>query len=331
MRNKIFTIIILMLALIIFTSCSLVAVQKEPEIEKGMPIEIEIKEGMNLTQISQLLQDEGVVENGFVFRLYVQQQQKETALLPGTYTLITGSEMEVVLDTITAGPKIVTYKLIIPEGFTLDQIKERVAQLPFIHSSDMEQAMQIGNYDYSFLEGAESLEGFLFPKTYELTADYTAKDIIGLLISQYQLETSSLDYSWAGQNDLTPYQILIIASLIEREAYVAEERELISAVIHNRLEIGMPLGIDATIRYGLDKWDQDLTVSDLQTDSPYNTRLYAGLIPTPICNPGLEAIRAALSPADVDYLYFVVTDEEKHTHSFSTTLDQHEQNINNSP
>ncbi|MDZ7838196.1 MAG: endolytic transglycosylase MltG [Actinomycetota bacterium] len=261
MRNRLLLILTAAVSMILMAGCSVALVPANEEIEPGRKVEIEIKEGMTLSQVAQLLEEEGIVENGFVFRLYVQQQQMETALLPGEYTLVTGSEMEEVLKTITAGPQIITYKLIIPEGFTVDQIKERILQLPFIGEGQVEPVLMVENYDYSFLDGAESLEGFLFPKTYEVPTGYGAKDIVNMLISQYQLETSQLDYSFAQEKELTPYQILIVASLIEREAYIAEERELISAVIHNRLDIGMPLGIDATIRYGLDKWDQELTVS----------------------------------------------------------------------
>ena len=150
-----------------------------------------------------------------------------------------------------------------------------------------------------------------------------------MLLTQYQLETGKLDYSFAASNNFTPYDILIIASMIEREAYVPEERPLISAVIHNRLKINMILQIDATVRYALNKWEGIVTFDDLKIDSPYNTYLYAGLMPTPICSPGLASIEAALAPADVDYLYYVVTDPEKHTHSFSRTLEGHEQNKSN--
>ena len=117
--------------------------------------------------------------------------------------------------------------------------------------------------------------------------------------------------------------------MIDDEAYIPEERELISAVIHNRLDIGMILGIDATLTYYLGKWNEPLTESDLNTDTPYNTRLYTGLPPTPICNPGLASIMAALNPADVNYLYFVVTDSETHEHTFTDNYDEHIKNINN--
>lgn len=192
----------------------------------------------------------------------------------------------------------------------------------------MEEAVDITNYSYDYLEDSSSLEGFLFPKTYEVTIDYSARNIVEMMLAQYQFETGSLDYSFVENKGLSPYDILKISSMIEREAYVLEERALISAVIHNRLDIGMKLDIDATLCYFLDKWggDESLTETDLKTDTEYNTRMYAGLPPTPICNPGLECIKAALNPTkDVEYKYFKVTDTENNIHSF---FDDYQEFIN---
>jgi UPF0755 protein len=285
---------------------------------------------MTLTQIAEILEEAGVVDNALLFRLFVQQKEKEKSLAPGEYDMVTGSEYEEVLEILTIGPPIITYTVAIPEGFTIVDIIERYSsELSFISTSDMEEAVRTENYNYEYLNGLESLEGFLFPKTYELLAEYRAADIVEMMLAQYQFETGDLDYSFADQMEFTRYDILKIASMIEREAYIPEERELISAVIHNRLDIGMPLGIDATLTYFLQKWDEPLTESDLETDNPYNTRIYAGLPPTPICNPGLASIIAALAPADVDYLYFVVTDSETHEHSFTNDYNEHLNNINN--
>ncbi len=329
MKNKLLILALIVFVPVLISGCLLPGMEPKPEIEEGIEVEVEIKEGMTLRQISDLLQEKGIIDSSFVFRLYVQQEGKETELIPGEYTLVTGSEMEEVLEAITRepGPVVVTYTVAVPEGFTVNQIEARIAQLPFIDSQEAEQAMDISNYDYPFFEEAESLEGFLFPKTYEVTAEYSAEDIVTIMLEQFKLETSGLDYSFAYEKDLTHYDILKIASLVEREAYVPEERELISAVIHNRLDLGMTLGIDATIRYGLEKWNEELTLSDLADENEYNTRVHGGLTPTPICNPGIESIEAALNPADVEYLYFVVTDQEKGTHSFSKTLEEHERNI----
>ena len=318
--------ILLLVVCVLFlylTSCDLSNVEEEVVVPAGTEVEFEITEGMTLNQVAGLLEEKGIIEGAFLFRLFVEQRGKEGSLIPGTYMLETGSEYEEVLNIITAGPIVVTYKFTIPEGFTIKQIIEKiVSDVPFIEQEDMELATNISNYDYDYLKDAESLEGFLFPKTYEITIDYTARNIIEMMLAQYQFETGSLDYSLAENKGLTHYDILKIASMIEREAYIPDERTLISAVIHNRLDIEMSLGIDATMSYYLDKGEEDLTESDLQTDTEYNTRLYAGLPPTPICNPGLASIKAALTPEQVDYLYFKITDTENHRHSFFNTYQE---------
>ncbi len=318
--------ILLLVACVFFlylVSCDLFNGDEEDVVPAGTKVEFEITEGMTLNQIAELLEEKGIIEGAFLFRLFVEQRGKEGSLIPGIYILETGSEYEEVLNIITAGPIVVTYKFAIPEGFTTKQIIERiVSDVPFIEQEDMELATNISNYDYDYLKDAGSLEGFLFPKTYEITIDYTAGNIIEMMLAQYQFETGSLDYSLAENKGLTHYDILKIASMIEREAYIPNERSLISAVIHNRLDLGMSLGIDATLSYYLDKGEEDLTESDLQTDTEYNTRLYAGLPPTPICNPGLASIEAALNPEQVDYLYFKITDTENHRHSFFNTYQE---------
>jgi UPF0755 protein len=298
----------------------------KPAIAKGVEVEVQIKQGANLTQIAEMLAEKGIIDDAFVFRLYVQEQGKEKNLLPGTYRLITGDEYKNILTVITAGEKQVIYKLTIPEGFTLNQVKERIiADIPFVEMQELESALDINTYknSYEFLSDKTTLEGFLFPKTYDITVEYTAQNIIEMLITQYQLETQPLDWSYATDNNFSNYDILKIASLIEREAYIPDERPLISAVIYNRLKIDMLLQIDATVRYALDKWDGIVTYDDLEVDSPYNTYKYTGLTPTPICNPGLAAIKAALAPAAVDYLFYVVVDEETHQHEFSKTFQEH--------
>ncbi|MBE3092501.1 MAG: endolytic transglycosylase MltG [Chloroflexi bacterium] len=331
--NKInLVIILLVIPLLLFylVSCSLFKGAEKEEVTAGVEVEFEIKEGMTLKEIASLLEEKGIIDNAFLFRLFVEQRGKEKSLIPGIYTVETNSEYEKVLDRIVAGTPVVTYKFIIPEGYTVKQIIEMVAQeIPFIEYKDMEEAVDIGNYSYDYLKDAESLEGFLFPKTYEITIDYSARDIIEMMLAQYQFETGSLDYSFSEDKGFTRYDILKIASMIEKEAYIAEERGLISAVIHNRLDINMALGIDATLCYFLDKWDGNLTETDLETDTEYNTRLYAGLPPTPICNPGLASIEAALNPADVDFLYYVVDDPVRHTHHFSIDYEEHTRVQNN--
>jgi UPF0755 protein len=319
--RSILTLLALMLMSVFFltlASCDMFSSDYDGEADSAAEVEFEIKEGMTLKEIASILEEKSIINSAFLFRLFVEQRGKEGSLIPGIYILKAGSEFEDVLDEITAGPQIISYKFTIPEGYTAEQIAVRVSEeIPFMGYEDMNSALDIGSYNYGFLEGASRLEGFLFPKTYEITVDYSAADIINMMLAQYQYETGSLDYTLAESKGLSPYDILIIASMVEREAYIPEERALISAVIHNRLDIDMKLDIDATLSYFLDKWENEsLTESDLETDTEYNTRLYAGLPPTPICNPGLECIKSALGPADVDYLFFKITDTENHIHSF---------------
>ncbi len=334
-KLKIVFIILLLILAVVFIQIGLLSCNFLPEtektvvsIQKGIEVEVEIKEGSNLNQIAQLLEEKGIIDNALLFKLFVQQKGKEKNLLPGKFKLLTGSNYEDVLNIITAQPNIAVYKLVIPEGFTVAQIKERILmEIPFIEEFEINNALDVNKYInvYGFLNGVTvTLEGFLFPKTYEITVDYTAKNIIEMMLTQFQFETQTLDFNNLKINSLSIYDIVKIASLIEREAYIPQERELISAVIYNRLKIDMPLQIDATIRYALNKWDGIVTYDDLETDSPYNTYKYKGLPPTPICNPGIESIKAAINPADVDYLYYVVINENTHEHKFSTTLEEHE-------
>jgi UPF0755 protein len=311
----------------LISSCGLFEEENNLEDVPGVDVEFEIKEGMTLKEIAVLLEERNIVDNAFLFRLFVEQEGKEGSLIPGSYLMKTGSEYGDVLSTITAGAPVVTYEFTIPEGYTAKQVIEKIAaEIPFVKYEELKKVEDISNYNYEFLKESSTLEGFLFPKTYEITIDYTAKNIIEMMLAQYQMETGGLDYSYAQEKGMSNYDILKIASMIEREAYIPEERALISAVIHNRLDIDMKLDIDAILCYYLDKWDEGLNNDDKNTDSPYNTYMYAGLPPTPICNPGIASIDAALHPSDVDYLYFVVTDSEKHIHSFSSNLQEHEEN-----
>jgi len=176
-------------------------------------------------------------------------------------------------------------------------------------------------YRYDAPHGTRSLEGFLFPSTYELRNTATARDLVERQLATFKQRFKTVSLRYAHRKRLTAYDVLIIASMIEREAGVASERRLIAAVIYNRLKDGVPLGIDATIRYVLHKPSGALTKSDLAIDSHYNSRKRSGLPPTPIGNPGLDAIRAAANPAHVGYRYFVVKPGTC-SHAFSTTPQQ---------
>ena len=231
-----------------------------------------------------------------------------------------GDEDEPPVTTATTPKPLLRLRIIFPEGFTVAEMADRVAAVreiaiakrgvtPRLTWAGYLQAVEAARAPARFRKDMtrDSLEGFLFPALYEFTQRTTARELVADQLRAFRQRFRSVDLSYARSKNLTPYDVLIIASMIEKETAVPRERRLVAAVIYNRLRNRMPLGIDATIRYGLDiPGTESLTKEALRTDSPYNTRLRTGLPPTPIANPGLASIRAAANPArGVDYLYYV--------------------------
>jgi len=216
-------------------------------------------------------------------------------------------------------PPLARLRVIFPEGFTRREMAERVAAVreiaidrrgvtPRLTGAGYMQASTVAKPPAEFRKDAagRSIEGFLFPSTYEFSQYTPSTRLVRDQLGAFKRQWSSVNLRYAKSKNLTPYDVLIIASMIEKETVVPEERRLVAAVIYNRLQNGMPLGIDATIRYGRGvPGTEPLKQSDIESDDPYNTRRRPGLPPTPIANPGLASMRAAANPARVDYLYFV--------------------------
>jgi UPF0755 protein len=223
--------------------------------------------------------------------------------------------------TALAAPK--PFRIIFPEGFTRRDMARRVAAVVQIARHKRHARVRISQRAYLAVSGPRvlagfgakkrALEGFLFPATYEFLRNTTAKQLVRDQLAAFRKSWSKLDLGYARSKHLTPYDVLIIASMVERETLAPDERPLVAAVIYNRLKAGMPLGIDATIRYGLDvPGTESLHQSQLDSSNPYNTRKFAGLTPTPIGNPGLASMQAAAHPAKVSYLYFVRKPDKVH-------------------
>ena len=222
-----------------------------------------------------------------------------------------------------------TQKLLIREGLR----REDIAQL-----LDQETAIPGARYLALTAPGSRgrrlagtskptSLEGFLFPATYELTDDTTAAELVDEQLAAYDANASQVNYAYARSKNLTPYDVLILASMIEREVAVPRERPIVAGVMYNRLKAGMRLDIDATVQYALGEWKPELSAADLAIDSPYNTRKFAGLPPGPISNPGLDSIRAAARPAKVPYLYYVARNDGTGRHFFATTPEEFDRDV----
>ncbi|HZS29717.1 MAG TPA: endolytic transglycosylase MltG [Gaiellaceae bacterium] len=219
------------------------------------------------------------------------------------------------------------FRILFPEGFTRAQMAARVAAVAQIAVHESHHKVKLSEQGYLAATrpqaipgfGKHPLEGFLFPDTYDFDRTSTSAYLVREQLQEFQSQWKSVDLSYARSKNLTPYDVLIIASMIQGEVQVASENKLVAAVIYNRLHDHMTLGIDATLRYGLHiPPTQSLTQSELASDNPYNTRKLPGLPPTPIGNPGLAAIEAAAHPAHVDYLYFVRKPDHKH-HYFTAS------------
>jgi len=201
-----------------------------------------------------------------------------------------------------------TVDVTIPEGLTISQIADvtKQAKLKGSYEKAVEKARKRFPLKRYGAERADSLEGFMFPATYELEKNAPAADLVDKQLVAFEDNFAGVDVKRAAKKNLTPYDIVTIASMIEKEVQVAEERPLVAAVIYNRLAAGDTLGIDATLRYELENYDQQLRQSELDAPTPYNSRINPGLPPTPIGNPGLAALEAAADPARSDVYYFVI-------------------------
>jgi UPF0755 protein len=293
--------------------------------ESHQKVTVTIKPGSSSGEIAAVLAGNGVVNNSFLFKLYISRQKAQDKLQAGDYELETGMSFSEALTALLKGPAVKLYTVTTPEGLTVEQTAGTIAAKCPIKKADFMAANDKSKYKFNFLNeiSGDSLEGYLFPKTYTIRQKTTAEELTRTMLKQFQEETSVLDMSLATKRGLTLYQIVIIASIIEKEVKIPGERALVAAVIYNRLDQGMYLQMCATVEYALPEHKESLSYQDLEVESPYNTYKYPGLPPGPICSPGLASMQAALNPAPVDYLYYVLTGDDG-SHSFTNNYAEFE-------
>ena len=314
----------------------LVPTQEETQTQlapEGTEVTITIPDGSGAGVIAQILAENGLISDQSDFLAEVRRTEAESMLKSGSYRIVAGSDDTSIIKLLTAGPNASTAQLTIPEGYTSSQIAATVQDSLGVSADDFLAQAKASNYvaDYPFLAAAheDSLEGYLFPKTYDFSGSesVTADTVIRAMLDQYQAETSSIDLAAAAASlserygiDLDENDVLTMASIVEREAVTDEQRPKVASVFYNRLRDGMRLQSDATLTYSLGR---AATADEINTlDDPYNTNLYAGLTPTPVCSPSLASIEAACEPADTNFYYFFITQD---TEQFSETYDQHMQ------
>lgn len=309
---KIFLGLLLALALIAGGGLMYVnGMVKGPSGSGGKEVAVTIAQGSSASAIADTLQSKSVVDKALAFRLYLKKEGINADLRAGEYTLKTAQPFAEIVAELKKGPQAEFVKLSIPEGFNLEQTAEQVEKQTHITAADFLAEATPSKVKPNFLPNASTtLEGFLYPSTYFVEEKDTAATLVQRMLLEFDKQSQA---ALAAPNSLgrSPYEMLVIASLIEEEAKADEDRAKISAVIHNRLKKNIPLGIDATIQYAVKKYQgQPLTVSDLAINSPFNSRTRAGLPPNPLSSPRASSVKAALNPAPGDdSIYYVLTSD----------------------
>jgi UPF0755 protein len=311
--------------------------------EAGDEVTITIPAGTGSSGIAQLLEQNGLIRDSFVFKLYLRYKGEGHRFQAGSYQLKPGTVLDDIIAKLNRGEtvKVETIRFTIPEGYTVAQMADKleeqgIASRDVFLSVARSEGEIVPPEPWSIPNSAalkERLEGYLFPDTYELKKGSTEKDMILRMLEESKRKLSALPADWTERlkaSGLTMHELLTVASLIEREVIVDEERPLVAGIIYHRLKLDMPLQIDATVQYALDKPKERLFHVDLQVESPYNTYLHQGLPPGPISSPGLASIRAALYPEETKYLFYVTKKDGTNTHLFAETFEEHQRNIQQS-
>ncbi|CAO0820450.1 Endolytic murein transglycosylase [Desulfarculales bacterium] len=291
----------------------------------GAPqVTMEIPRGIGTLQVGEMLQKAGVVDHAWLFALATRLSDQPWRLQAGEYGLSATMSLGDILDTLKQG-RVLQHLVLIPEGFTLAQILERLVEERLLESGEAQGLIRDQQMAASLGLGREGLEGYLFPDTYYFPRGLPAKTILGAMVKRFQ-QTWEPYASAARDLGLSRHQAVTMASIIEREAKVPAERPLVSAVYHNRLKRGVKLQADPTVVYGIDNYGGNITRAQLERDHPYNTYTREGLPPGPICSPGQASLGAAVHPAPVDYLYFVARGDG--SHAFSVEYRDQINNVN---
>lgn len=280
-----------------------------------------INKGEQTIDIAEHLQGGGIIPNKIIFIIKIKS--KNLSIKPGEYFFTKGTTTDVVIKKLLNG-EVYQCKITFPEGFTLRQIAQRLQENNLIENSEhFLLTANTKNFKVKYIpKNVKTLEGFIFPSTYFISRDKSEKEIISLLLNIFlkQLQTLNLEEN-TKRLKLKPYQIIIFASLVEKEAKLDKERSLIASVLYKRLQKKMLLQCDATIQYALNNHKQNLKFSDLKIKSLYNTYIFKGLPPTPICNPGIKSIKAVLNIKSTPFLYYVAKPDG--SHFFTATFAEH--------
>jgi UPF0755 protein len=311
--RKVFKVLALLVAVLFILAVVGILVaqgQIDPSGHRGPKVAVVIPKGTSTSEIGRILSRAGVIHDATLFGLYVELHGSGP-LFPGSYSLAKNSSYQSAISALENGPPLITDKLVVPEGFTVRDIGAAVAALPGLHLSAQRfvAAATDGTVRSPYEPaGVDNLEGLLFPATYPVQQGQSEIDIVQQMVGAFDDQAAALGLQAAAARlGETPYRLVTVASIVEREAKLNGDRGPVASVIYNRLKLGMTLGADSTETYYLRLTDPTLipSASQLNEPGPYNTRINVGLPPTPIANPGIPSLEAAASPPATSYLYFV--------------------------
>jgi peptidoglycan lytic transglycosylase G len=317
-------ILFLLLAVVAVVHLNVVADANTPAGTGSIERAVMIRSGQGFKALSAMLYNQGLILHPFKFRLFARIHGYDKHIKAGEYMLSDAMTPEKMLRIMVEG-KVLLHRLTIPEGYNLTQVARAVEDAGFGTEADFFKTATDPEFVHSLGIDARTFEGYLFPDTYYFAIDATPKDIIRAMIKRF---SEVFTAKWRDRADavgMTIHQVITLASIIEKETGVAEERPVISSVFHNRLKRKMRLESDPTVIYGIEDYNGNITRKDLKSPTPYNTYTVRGLPPGPISNCGVKAIEAALYPAHTKYLYFV--SKKDGTHYFSTNFKEHERAV----
>lgn len=287
----------------------------------GEPIGVTIPEGASTSQIADILEEEGVVGSALLFRVQAVTSGRASSLKPGDYQLTGGMSTREVVEALSTGVSTYVGDITIPEGLTVEQIAERLAEQGPWEADEVQAALDDPSLTSEYRPEGKPLEGLLFPSTYAIDSETDPVGLLRRMLDQTAVVMDEQDLARAEELGMSPYEVLVVASIIEREARLQDEQGKVSRVIQNRLAADIPLQVDATVQYALGQPKEKLFEGDLEIDSPYNSYRNKGLPPTPIAAPGESAIQAALNPEDGPWLYYVLVSEDG-AHAFTDDYDE---------
>ena len=327
----VFACVVVIGAVLVFVDPTVVKIDKpaqtetadETVVDEEKRINVKIRDGLSTAEIAKRLAEKGIIGSSLRFRFLARFYGYDDKFRPGSYTFTADMSDEEVFQKLLTGEKKVV-RFTVPEGFSIKEIAERLHNLDLADKDDfLKAAADFAPYDYMRKRKNVffAAEGFLFPDTYNVDSDIEIDEILKLMAQTFDERLTPTMRVTAEKMGLSVYDLITLASLVEREVRYPEDRPIVAQILLKRLKLNMPLQTDATLQYLMDTPKEDVSIEDTQIDSPFNTYQHTGLPPGPIANPGMASITAVLHPAETDYLYFVA-DRQGHNH-YAYTYEEH--------